>query len=128
MKQTVEQRYIVEKSMKTDVIPKEKNKMFSKTDEQKDVLKTFSNMKTALLEAHQAVRQLQVKSPNNEQLQLANTRLNTVTQLMHEIKIATPETMFNLSQGQKQQFKQLDYQIEQAAGTLNSLQQTLSTY
>src|SRR5690625_306636 len=125
VKQTVEQKYIIEQAMKDAQKPKELVRRVLKTDEQNEIVNTFSKMENALQESLQAVRQLQANNQTDSNLQLISARFTNVIQLLNEIHLANPEGMFRLSKGEQQQLKQLDYQINQAKGTLQVLKQSL---
>lgn len=126
-KQTVEQQYTQQQAMKSELKPKDKANMALKTKQQQHIAKILNAINQSLQEAQQAVRQVKGTNPIQPQLRLADDRLSNATQLLQQLQISAPEMVFGFSKGEQQQLKQLDYQIEKAANTLQLIQQSISS-
>ncbi|MEI3604102.1 hypothetical protein SPD48_00230 [Pseudogracilibacillus sp. SE30717A] len=126
-KQTVEQQYTQQQAMKSELKPKDKANMALKTKQQQHIAKILNAINQSLQEAQQAVRQVKGTNPIQPQLRLADDRLSNATQLLQQLQISAPEMVFGFSKGEQQQLKQLDYQIEKAASTLQLIQQSISS-
>ena len=126
-KQTVEQRYKEQQAMKSERKPRHHANIELKTSQQQDIQKICNATKQSLQEAQQAVRQAQYVNPTQAQLQIAEGRLQNAVQLMQQLFTIAPNMVLGISKGEQQHLKQLDYQIEKAVGTLNSLQQSMES-
>jgi len=125
--QTVEQRFHEQQMMKGKLKPKHDAQVELATPEVQNIQKTFNAIKQSLQEAHQLVRQAQAANPAQSALFMAEQSLAHATQLMQKLQTIEPEMTLPLPKGVQQQLKQLDYQIENASGTLKMIQQSLQT-
>lgn len=123
--QTVEQRFHEQQMINGQVKPKHVAESAITPPQKRNVQKLFQSTAQALQEAHQSVRQAQTANPSLTALLMADQSLTQATQFMQQLQTAQPEFSQSLSKGTQQQLKQLDYQIEKAASTLQSIQQTI---
>lgn len=124
-KQTVAERFAQEQAMRKPAMPMHDINLLVESKEKQSLQKLFSEVKVALASAHQAVRQAQAANPVNETLQMADERLTFASTKIATLQTAVPALTSGLSRGVKQQITQLENQIEQAAGTLQLIQQSL---
>lgn len=122
-KQTVEQRYHTQLMMNSNPMPKNIAKETIATPVQKNYQKLLSSVNQALLEASQAVQQVQAINPSQPHLATASNRLAYAKQQIHQLEMEGIQPGF--TKGTEQQLMQLHNQIETAAGTLAMIQQAM---
>lgn len=120
-KQTVEQKYMEQQMIKKGNIPKQAAQQALETPEQKEAVKLINNLKQSLQQAQQAIRQAQISYPMNAQLSKADQLLSHSTQQLKQLETIK----LSISNGTKQQLKQLHYQIATATGTLSMIEQAI---
>lgn len=120
-KPTVEQKYTEQQMANQGNIPKQAAQQALETPEQKEANSIINNLKQSLQQTQQAIRQAQVSFPVNPQLSKADQMLSHSTQLIKQLETIK----LSVSNGTKQQLKQLHYQVEAAAGTLSMIEQAI---
>jgi len=122
-KQTVSERYQMIQAK--DVEFTSNKHLQNQISEQAQQAITLCNqLHQALLTAQQSVQQMQMEHPENHTTKTAAKRMKVASQLLQQLKSTIPKTTFPISQGTSQQLKQLEYQINKANGTLQTIQKT----
>lgn len=126
-KQTVSERYEMTENMNKKSSPQSKTSNNNRSNQEQQTIKLCNQLQQVLLATQQSVQQIQAEYPDNETFYIAQQRMTLANQLLQQLKSAIPKTTFPLSQGTRQQVKQLEYQINKASGTLQMIQQSFET-
>lgn len=126
-KQTVSERYEMTEKMNIHDPPKQQTSHNETSTQEQQTIKLCNQLQQVLLATQQSIQQIQAEYPDNETFYVAQQRMTLANQLLHQLKSSIPETTFPLSQGTRQQVKQLEYQINKASGTLQMIQQSFET-